>query len=423
MVPSGCKANHICEEEPNTVADNSMDLLARLRNMGLDGEIDFLKEALQTLVQEVIEAEVTERVGAGRYKRSEGRLTQRNGYRDKPRPWDTRVGTLELRIPKLRQGSYFPSLLEPRRRSERALLAVVQEAYVHGVSTRKVEELMQALGLTGISKSEVSRICTELDEAVERFRNRPLEGRCPYLWLDATYVKVREDGRVISMALVIAVGVRESGEREVLGLDLGPAEDGAFWLGFLRSLVARGLSGVQLVISDAHEGLRQAIAAVLGGASWQRCRVHFMRNALSYVPKGAQPAVAAAIRSIFAQPDRASACAQLAEVAKRLAPRFPRVADLLHDAKDDILAYMAFPSEHWRQLHSTNPLERLNCEIKRRANVVGIFPNRAAVIRLIGSVLAEQNDEWATGRRYFSQASMAKLQPPLVEEPALIAAD
>lgn len=289
-------------------------------------------------------------------------------------------------------------------------MAVVQEAYVHGVSTRKVDELVQALGLGGISKSEVSRLCAELDEHIEAFRNRPLEGRYPYVWLDAKYVKVREGGRVMSMALVLATAVNDKGEREVLGFDVGLSEDGAFWTAFLRQLIARGLRDVLLVTSDAHEGLKEAIRTVLVGATWQRCRVHFMRNLLAQVPKSAQPMVAALVRTIFAQPDKASAHAQLAAVAANLAGRFPKAAQLLLEAEEDILAYLAFPAEHRRQLHSTNPLERLNREIGRRTDVVGIFPNRAAVIRLAGAVLQEQHDEWtAASRRYFSQESMSKL--------------
>lgn len=378
-----------------------------LRKSGVR-DADFLREAVEVLCQALIELEVSRKVGAERYERTNQRRTYRNGYR--AREWETRVGPVHLRIPKLREGSYFPSLLEPRRRAEKALVAVVQEAYVHGVSTRKVDELVQALGLGGISKSEVSRLCAELDEHVEAFRNRPLEGRYPYLWLDAKYVKVRENGRVISMALVLATAVNEKGEREVLGFDVGHSEDGAFWTAFLRQLVSRGLQGVLLVTSDAHEGLKEAIRTVLVGTTWQRCRVHFMRNLLAYVPKSAQQMVAALVRTIFAQPDKASAHAQLATVAANLAGRFPKVAGLLAEAEEDVLAYMDFPAEHRRQLHSTNPLERLNREIGRRTDVVGIFPNAAALLRLAGAVLQEQHDEWtAATRRYFSQESMSKL--------------
>lgn len=378
-----------------------------LRKTGPD-DLDFLREGIRVLAQGLMELEVSQHIGAERYERSAERTTYRNGYRE--RQWDTRVGSIALQIPKLRKGSYMPSLLEPRRRAEKALVAVVQEAYVQGVSTRKVDDLVQALGMTGISKSQVSRLCAELDEAVQAFRNRPLEGCYPYVWLDAKYVKVRENGRVSNMALVIAVGVRDTGEREVLGFDVGPSEDGAFWTDFLRQLVARGLKGVLLVISDSHVGLQEAIRAVFSGASWQRCRVHFMRNLLAYVPKHFQSMVAAAVRTVFAQPDQQAARRQLAVVVENLRQQFPRAARMLQDAEDDILAYMAFPTEHWRQLHSTNPLERLNREIARRTDVVGIFPNREAVIRLAGAVLMEQQDEWiAAPRRYFSQASMAKL--------------
>jgi len=312
----------------------------------------------------------------------------------------------------VRDGSSFPSLLNLRKRAERALVAVVQEAYVQGVSTRRVDELVQALGLTGISKSQVRRLCQALDEEVEHFRQRRLEGEYPYVWLDATFVKVREQGRVVSMAIVIAIGVRASGEREVLGLDVGPSEDGAFWLQFLRSLVARGLSGVQLVISDAHQGLKSAIAAVLQGASWQRCRVHFVRNALALVPKTAAQMVAATIRTVFVQPDAAAAREQWRRVADSFRGRFPRLATLLDEAEADVLAYLAFPPEHWRQIWSNNPLERLNKEIKRRTDVVGIFPNGAAVVRLVGAVLAEQHDEWQVARRYLSAESLARLAAP-----------
>ncbi|MHB8578213.1 MAG: IS256 family transposase, partial [Dehalococcoidia bacterium] len=348
-------------------------------------------------------------LGAGRYERTAERTGQRNGYRE--RQWATRVGTINLSVPRVRDSSYFPALLEPRRRAEQALVAVVQEAYVHGISTRKVDDLVQALGMTGISKSQVSRLCAALDDEVQHFRERRLEGAYPYVWLDATFVKVRQDGRVVSQAVVIAIGVRTSGEREVLGVDVGPSEDGAFWLSFLRSLVARGLQGVQLVISDAHQGLRSAIAAVLAGASWQRCRVHFVRNALALVPKSAAEMVAAAIRTVFAEPDPASARQRWRLVADGFRKPYPRLAGLLDDAEADVLAYLGFPTAHWRQIWSNNPLERLNKEVKRRTDVVGIFPNSAAVLRLVGMVLAEQHDEWQAGRRYLSVESLAKLSP------------
>lgn len=369
---------------------------------------DMLREGLQVLAQALMELEVSQKIGAERYERTATRTNYRNGYRH--RDWDTRVGTIPLRIPKLRQGSYLPCFLEPRRRAERALLAVIQEAYVGGVSTRKVEDLLQALGLEGVSKSEVSRVCQELDEKVAAFRNRPIEGEFPYVWLDAKAVKVRENDRVVSMAAVVAVGVRNTGDREVLGFDIGPAETYEFWAAFLRSLVRRGLKGVRLVISDAHEGLRRAIADVLHGATWQRCRVHYMRNLLAYVPRHLQPMVAALVRTVFAQPDLSSAREQLARVVASLERRFPRVAALLREAAPDVLAYMAFPAEHWQKIHSTNPLERLMREIGRRADVVGIFPNPAAALRLVGAVLEEQEDEWRVSRRYLSMQSMTKLQ-------------
>jgi putative transposase len=380
-----------------------------LRKAQLEGDAEFLKEGVRVLSQALMELEVEEHIGAARHERSPGRRGQRNGYRQ--RTWDTRVGAVELSVPRVRDSSYFPSLLEPRRRAERALSAVVQEAYVHGVSTRKVDELVKALGMTGISKSRVSELCEELDGEVERFRSRLLEGPYPYLWIDATYLKSRQDGRVASMAVVIAIGVKgDTGEREVLGLDVGPSEDGAFWIAFLRSLVARGLSGVRLVTSDAHRGLKGAIEAVLVGASWQRCRVHFMRNALSLVPKAAQQMVGATIRTVFAQPDAQSAHEQWQRVCDGFRHRFPRLADLMEEAEEDILAYATFPVEHWQKIRSNNPLERLNKEVKRRTEVVGIFPNEAAVIRLVGAVLSEQHDEWQVGKRYFSAGSLAKLE-------------
>ena len=323
----------------------------------------------------------------------------------------------------MRDGSYFPSLLALRRRAERALVAVVQEAYVQGVSTRRVDEVVKALGVGGISKSQVSRLCQALDAEVERFRTRPLVGPYPYVWLDATYVKVYDGGRVVSMAVVIAIGVRASGEREVLGLDVGPSEDGAFWVAFLRSLVARGLGGVRLVVSDAHQGLKGAITAVLQGASWQRCRVHFVRNALALVPKAAQQMVAATLRTVFAQPDATSAREQWRRVADNLRARYPKLAELMDAAAAAVLAYLAFPQAHWRQIWSNNPLERLNKEVKRRTDVVGIFPNEAAVIRLVGAILAEQHDEWQVGKRYFSAESLALLMPLPPALPAVLAAE
>ncbi len=388
----------------------NISLLDILHQIGMDADTDFLREGAQLLTQRLIELEAATVIGADRYERTPERCNSRNGYRD--RSWETRVGKLDLRIPKLREGSFFPSFLEPRKMTEKAILSVVQEAYVHGVSTRKVDDLVRALGLDGIDKSEVSRIAKELDEEVNLFRNRPLEGPYPYLWLDATYLKIRSNHRVVNKALVIALGVKMTGEREILGFAIGPCESEPFWYEFLKDLTSRGLSGVQLVISDAHEGLKNAIRKALLGASWQRCTVHFMRNALAHVPRGAQQMVAAYIRTIFAQPDQATAKSQLRQVAATLEERFPKVAQMLCECEDDILAYMAFPKEHHRQIHSTNPLERLNKEIKRRADVVGIFPNDESALRLLGAVMMEQNDEWIVLRRYFSQESMSKLLPP-----------
>jgi transposase-like protein len=395
-------------KEDTTMADSIVtpkDLLSKLAE---GGEFDFFREALLSVLREIMEIEVQTKTGASRGERSSERLCQRNGYRD--RRLDTRLGSLLLPIPKLREGSYFPSFLDPRRRSEEALLSVIAEAYVKGVSTRKVEDLVVALGLDGISKSEVSRICARLDEQVEAFRGRPLVGRYPYLFLDATYEKVRDDsGRVVSMALVVAYGVAETGEREVLGLEVCRSEDYAFWRGFLAGLVARGLSGVALVVSDAHQGLKRAIEEVFLGASWQRCRVHFLRNLLALVPKDGQGMVLAAVRLIFQQPDKARASAELRALADRLEERLPRVSVALLEAEEEILAHMEFPGEHWRQISSTNPLERLNKEINRRTRVVGIFPDEKSLIRLIGAVLCEQNDEWMVGRKYMSRHSLARI--------------
>lgn len=381
-----------------------------VRKAELDQDVDFLKEGVRVLAQTLMELELSQQLGAERHQRTADRRGYRNGYRD--RTWDTRVGTLALQVPRVRDGGFVPSLLEPRKRAERALLAVVQEAYIHGVSTRRVDDLVKALGLDGISKSQVSRICQELDGEIRRFRTRPLSSTYPYVWLDATYLKVRQEGRVVSVALVIAIGVAQTGEREVLGFAVGPSEEGAFWQQFLRSLVERGLRGVQLVTSDAHEGLKGAIASVLQGASWQRCRVHFVRNALAVVPKAMQAMVAATIRTVFVQPDPPSAHEQWRRVADGFRKRFPKLAELMDGAEEEVLAYLGFPREHWRQLWSTNPLERLNKELKRRTNVVGIFPNDDAVLRLTGAILLEQHDEWQVGRRYFSAESLAKLTQP-----------
>ena len=361
------------------MTDEMMPLLERLQKRGGG---DFLKDLAEAVLQRLMEFEVEGLVGAGRYERSDGRATHRNGYRE--RDLETRLGTLELKIPKLRRGSYFPGFLEPRKTAERALVAVVQEAWIQGVSTRKVDDLVQAMGMSGISKSQVSSLCKDIDERVGSFLNRRLDGEWPYLWLDATYLKVRDGGCVVSIAAIIAMGVNRDGRREILGLGLGPSEAATFWLGFLRGLEQRGLAGVKLVISDAHEGLKAAIRQVFK-ASWQRCRVHFMRNALAYVPKGQHSMVSAAIRTVFAQPTPDAASAAWRHVADQLRPRFPKLAALMDDAEADVLAYKTFPAAHWPKLHSTNPIERLNTEVKRRADVVGIFPNEASITRLVGA--------------------------------------
>ena len=370
---------------------------------------DTIRTSLAWVLQQLIEAELTATIGAAPNERTETRTTQRNGHR--PKLISTAAGDIELGIPKLREGSFFPSLLERRRRIDRALYAVVMEAYVHGVSTRKVDDLVKALGAASeISKSEVSRICAELDGELEAFRTRRLEGEFPYVFCDATYLKARVKGRVVSRAVVIATGVSATGDREVLGVEVGDSEDGAFWTAFLRSLRARGLTGVKLVISDHHLGLKQAIASVFIGSSWQRCRVHFMRNVLARVPKASAEMVAAAVRTVFAQPDASHVRSQLAEVTRMLKAQFPEVAAMLADAADDLLAFTAFPQAHWRKIWSTNPLERVNGEIKRRTNVVGIFPNDASVLRLVTAVIVETHDEWQVAeRRYLSEESMAKI--------------
>lgn len=389
------------------MTDLSMALTELLRKYKTEKDEDVLRDGVTLLAHQLMELEVSEKAGAEKYERSADRATYRNGYRE--RDWDTRVGTIPLRIPRLRTGTYFPSLIEPRRRAERAVVSVIQEAYVHGVSTRKVDDLVRSLGMEGISKSEVSRLCSELDAGMKQFRDRRLESEYPYVWLDGKGVKVRQGRHVENYVAIVAVGVTQSGQREILGFDVGPGESHDFWLGLLRSLTQRGLRGTRLVISDAHEGLKQAIAEVFGGAAWQRCRVHFMRNLLALVPKRARTVTAAWVRTIFAQPDPAAARDQLDKVARALESKLPRVTELLRSAEDDILAYMAFPTSHWQKIHSTNPLERVNREIERRTGVVGIFPNAQAALRLIGAVLEEQHDEWSEIRRYFSIESMALL--------------
>jgi len=378
--------------------------LAELLEKHDDG--DFLRAVAEAVLQLLMETDVEGVIGAGRHERAEGRTTWRNGYRD--RSLDTRLGTLNLRVPKLRQGSYFPGFLEPRRTSEKALVAVIQEAWIGGVSTRRVDELVQAMGLSGISKSTVSKLCKDIDERVNDFLARPLTGEWPYVWLDATYLKVRQGGRIVSIAAIIAVAVNTDGRREIIGLGTGPSEAETFWTEFLRGLKARGLEGVKLVTSDAHTGLKAAIGRVFE-ATWQRCRVHWMRNALAHVQRGQHTVVAAAIRQAFNQPDRESAGATWRHVADQLRSRWPKLAGLMDDTEHDVLAYMAFPAQHRTKLHSTNPIERLNKEVKRRADVVGIFPNEASITRLIGAVLFEQNDEWQTQHRYMQVEAFARI--------------
>jgi transposase-like protein len=383
-------------------------------------DADLLREMVGYAAQRLMELEVEGLTGAAHGARDPERINHRNGYRE--RMWETRAGAVELRIPKLRKGSYFPGFLEPRRMAEKALAAVVQEAYVHGVSTRSVDDLVQAMGMTGISKSQVSRLCEEIDGKVAAFLNRPLEGEWPYLWLDATYVKVREQGRIVSAAVIVAVAVNGDGRREVLGLSIGASEAETFWTEFLRSLARRGLRGVKLVISDAHEGLKAAVAKVLH-ASWQRCRVHFMRNVLAHAGKQGRRVVAAFIATAFAQEDAEMARAQWRQVADQLRAKVPKLAVLMDEAETDVLAFMSFPKDHRPKIHSTNPLERLNGEIKRRTEVVGIFPNEAAITRLVGALLLEQNDEWTVQRaRYMTLETIAPLSDdPIVKLPAVAA--
>jgi transposase-like protein len=387
----------------------TMSLLEFLRNRLESADTDTLREMVQFMAEGLMSAEADSLCGASYRSRDPERVTQRNGYRT--RRWDTRAGSIQLAIPKLRRGSYFPEwLLEHRKRGERALVAVVAESYLRGVSTRKVDAVVRSLGIEGISKSQVSELAKSLDEMVETFRSRPLDAKAyPYVWLDALEVKCREAGRVVNVACVIAIGVRHDGHREVLGVDVFTTEDGAGWLAFLRGLVARGLKGVQLVTSDAHQGLKNAIGT-LRGASWQRCRTHFMRNLLARVPRSAQGAVATMVRSIFEQPDADEVWKQHGRIVEQLRGRFDQAAAMLEDAASEVLAFTAFPKDHWRRIWSNNPLERLNKEARRRTDVAGIFPNRAAVLRLVGAVLAEQHDEWQVARRYLTIGSLEKLR-------------
>jgi len=388
--------------------------LAELAEKG--GDADLLREMIQYIAQRMMDMDAESLCAAAYGERSPERLNSRNGYRE--RLWETRAGSVDLKIPKLRKGSYFPGFLEPRRTAEKALAAVIQEAYIQGVSTRSVDELVKAMGMSGISKSQVSRLCTEIDERVHAFLDRPIEGDWPYLWIDATYVKCREAGRIVSKAVIIAVAVNTDGVREVLGMAIGPSEAEPFWTAFLRSLTRRGLRGVKLVISDAHEGLKAAAAKVLS-ATWQRCRVHFLRNALAHAGKGQRQMVLAAINTAFTQESFETATEQWRAVADQLRGKFPKLGQLMDEAEADVLAFMSFPKAHRTQIHSTNPLERLNAEIKRRTDVVGIFPNEAAITRLAGALLLEQNDEWQLQRRYMS---LEPLRALIDNQPARLSA-
>jgi transposase-like protein len=399
------------------MTDDMMTLRALMEK---SPDASFLREMIGYGAQRLMELEVGGLTGAAHGEKSAERLAQRNGYRD--RDWETRAGTVELRIPKLRKGSYFPFFLEPRRLAEKALTAVVQEAYIQGISTRSVDDLVQAMGMSGISKSQVSRLCEEIDVRVKAFLDRPIEGDWPYLWIDATYIKVRQNGRIVSVAVIVAVGANTDGRREVLGMEVGPSEAETFWTDFLRGLARRGLRGVKLVISDAHEGIKAAVSKIMN-ATWQRCRVHFMRNVSAHAGKSARRVVTAFMSAAFAQDDAEAAKAQWRKVADQLRPKLPRLASLLDEAEIDVLAYMTFPTAHRAKLHSTNPLERLNGEIKRRTEVVGIFPNEAAIVRLVGAILLEQNDEWSVQRsRYLSLETIATLgDTPIVSLPIMAA--
>ena len=397
------------------------DEMMALRSMlekGTDTEV--LREMIGFAAERLMELEIQALTGAGHGERSPERQVQRNGYRE--RNWETRVGTVELSIPRLRKGSYFPGFLEPRRMTEKALTAVIQEAYIQGVSTRSVDDLVKAMGMSGISKSQVSRLCADIDERVKTFLDRPIEGDWPYLWLDATYVKVRQNGRIVSVAVIIAIAVNTDGRREVLGMDIGASEAETFWMEFLRKLQRRGLSGVKLIISDAHGGIKAAVRRVFQ-ATWQRCRVHFSRTAQAHAGKSGRRVVAAFIGTAFAQEDTAAARTQWRQVSDQVRTTIPKLAALMDEAEEDVLAYMTFPKEHRVKIHSTNPIERLNGEIKRRTEVVGIFPNEEAIIRLIGAILLEQNDEWAVQRgRYMSLETIAPLSDDAVVSLPAVAA-
>ena len=393
--------------------------MALLELVEQEADADLVREMLAFAAERMMDLEIEAKTGAPAGTRSPDRLNHRNGYRD--RNWDTRAGRIELAVPKLRKGSYFPSFLEPRRTAEKALVAVIQEAYIQGISTRSVDDLVKAMGGTGVSKSQVSRLITEIDERVNAFLSRPIEGEWPYLWIDATYLKEREGGRIVSTAVIVAVGVNTLGKREVLGVASGPSEAEPFWKGFLRSLADRGLRGVKLVISDDHKGLRSAAGKVFN-ATQQRCRVHWMRNALAHVGAKQRPAVVAMLKTIFAQESAEAAHEQWHHVADALRERYEKLAVMMDGSREEVLAYMAFPKEHWAQISSTNPLERVNKEIKRRADVIGIFPNTAAVIRLVGALMLEQNDEWSVSRRHMTLETIGTLSDnPRISLPALAA--